>query len=150
MKKPIFMGTTKIDAAKTAGEIMQVLVASGARQIASEYDAGGDVKGLRFSINANGYDLVFVLPVRPEALVKHFRNDKAQANRVAWRQLLRWVQAQLAMIELGMVRPEEVYAPYMLQPGTGQTLFEVLSASKFGLLRAAPEDDVRFAIWGEK
>ena len=138
--KPIFMGTTKIDAAKTAGEIMRVLVASGARQIASEYNAAGEIKGLRFSINASGCDLAFALPIRVDALLKHFRNDKAQANRVAWRQLLRWVQAQLAMIEVGMVRAEEVYVPYMLQPGTGQTLFEVMSASKFKQITAGEQN----------
>ena len=38
VKKPVFMGTTQIDPQKTVGEIMAVLVASGARQI----DRNGD------------------------------------------------------------------------------------------------------------
>jgi hypothetical protein len=129
--KKLFMGTTKIDPQKTVGEIMQALVASGARQIASTYDDKGQVVGLRFSINASGIDLAFVLPVRVEPLLKCLRNDRDQARRVAWRQLLRWVQAQLAMIEVGMVRAEEVYVPYMLGPDSQQTLFEALSASRF-------------------
>jgi len=135
--KPIFMGTTKIDPQKTVGEIMTALVASGARQIASEYDAAGKVTGLRFSIAAQGVDLAFALPVRSEALQKRLRGDKAQAERVAWRQLLRWVQAQLAMIEVGMVRAEEVYTPYMLQSG-GRTLFEAMWESRFKQIEGKP------------
>lgn len=135
MKKSLFMGTTKIDPQKTAGEIMAVLVASGARQIASDYDAGGKIRGLRFVIEAQGQTLAFALPIRVDTLLKHLRNDRAQAERVAWRQLLRWVQAQLAMIEVGMVRAEEVYVPYMLQAG-GKTLYEVMWESKFKAIEA--------------
>jgi hypothetical protein len=133
MKKPIFMGSTKIDPLKTVSEIMAVLVASGARQIASDYDAAGKVCGLRFVIEAQGKQLAFALPVRTDALLKHLRNDRAQAERVAWRQLLRWVQAQLAMIEVGMVRAEEVYTPYLLQ-ADGRTLYEAMWQSKFKAL----------------
>ncbi len=131
------MGTTKIPAEKTAHDIMTVLVASGARQIASDYDERGRIRGLRFLIEARGVLLAFTLPVRIDPLLKHLRNDRAQAERVAWRQLLRWTEAQMAMIQVGMVRPEEVYAPYMLQ-ADGRTLFEALIESKFKAL-AAPE-----------
>ena len=136
--KKLYMGTTKIDPQKTVGEIMQVLVASGARQIATEYDGRGEVTGLRFSINAAGQDLAFALPVRPDPLLKYLRGDKQQAARVAWRQLLRWCQAQLAMIEVGMVSAHEVYIPYMLAAGTEQTLFQVMTESRFKAI-APPE-----------
>ena len=136
MNKPIYMGTTKIAPEKTAQEVTLVLVRSGARQIASEYDARGKITGLRFSVNASGIDLAFALPVRTDALIKAFRGDKERAERVAWRQLLRWVQAQLALIEVGMVRAEEIYTPYILDPGTNRTLFEMLSVSKFKQLES--------------
>lgn len=121
--KSIFMGTTKVAAEKTAMEIQSVLVASGARQIATDYDPQGKIRGLRFCLHVNGRDHAFALPVRTDTLVKHCRGDRAQAERVAWRQLLRWTQAQMAMIDVGMVQPAEVYAPYLLRPG-GHTLFE--------------------------
>lgn len=129
-QKTLFMGSTKVSAEKTAQEVMGVLVASGARQIASDYDIQGKITGLRFCIESQGQVLAFSLPARTDALVKRLRNDRAQAERVAWRQLLRWTQAQMAMIEAGMVKAEEVYSPYMLQAG-GQTLFEALTASRF-------------------
>jgi len=136
--KPIFMGRTEIATEKTAAEIQQVLVASGARQIVADYGPQGNINGLRFVIEAQGMLLAFALPVRVEPLVKQLRGDRAQAERVAWRQLLRWVQAQMAMIEVGMVRAEEVYAPYMLQRD-GRTLFELLAEAQFKAL-PAPEE----------
>ena len=140
IRKPIYMGTTKIWPEKTAQEVMMVLVRSGARQIASEYDPTGKITGLRFSIKtSNGIDLAFALPVRTAVLLQEFHGDKDRAERVAWRQLLRWVQAQSALIEVGMVRAEEVYVPYMLNPGTQMTLFESLSSSGFKRLAAPGE-----------
>lgn len=126
-KKSLFMGTTKIEATKTATEIIEVLVASGARQIATDYGEKGNITGLRFVIAIGSGARAFSLPVRTEALLKHVRNDRAQAERVGWRQLLRWTQAQLAMIEIGMVKAEEVYAPYMIATPDGRTLFQWIS-----------------------
>jgi hypothetical protein len=58
-----------------------------------------------------------------------------QAERVAWRQLLRWVQAQLAMIDTGMVRTEEVFMPYIVvNAATNQTLFERMVETQFKML----------------
>jgi hypothetical protein len=60
-----------------------------------------------------------------------------QAQRIAWRQLLRWVQAQLAMIDTGMVRTEEVFMPYIVvNPATNQTLFERMQETQFKMLEA--------------
>ena len=87
MKKSLYMGTTKIEPQKTAAEIMTVLVASGARQIATDYGPAGKIKGLRFVISVSGREAIFALPVRTEPLMKHLRNDREQAERVAWRQL---------------------------------------------------------------
>lgn len=137
-KSTIFMGTTSIDSGRTAAEISGLLVASGARQIACDYAPTGKITGLRFTIPVNSVVVAFALPVRIDPILKHVRGDKAQAERVAWRQLYRWVQAQLALIEVGMVKAEEVYAPYMLQPN-GQTLFEFLCETTFKQL-AAPKE----------
>jgi hypothetical protein len=43
---------------------------------------------------------------------------------VAWRQILRWVQAQMALVETKMVKVEEVFLPYIQGPG-GQTVYEL-------------------------
>lgn len=39
--------------------------------------------------------------------------DPAQAKRTAWRQILRWIDAQLALIEVGQASAFEVFMPYL-------------------------------------
>ena len=95
-----------------------------------EYDDRGSIKGLRFVLPILGKEASFSLPVRTDALLKYCGNDRERARRVAWRQLLRWVQAQLALIDVGMVKAEEVYTPYLLESG-GRTLFERMIESQF-------------------
>jgi hypothetical protein len=118
------MGTTKVKAEKTALEVMDVLRRSGAQQIALEYTEA-KITAMRFVFPLNGQDVCFQLPVRIEGLKKLMRGDMAQIERTAWRQLLRWVQAQLAMIEVGCVKPAEVYAPYAVMHN-GRMLGEML------------------------
>jgi hypothetical protein len=137
-RKPIFMETTEISAAKTAGEITAKLIGFGAKSIAADYGAGGQVVAMRFILPTRFGDRLFELPVRTEAIFKilngrrqggylqgqHREKDLAQAERVAWRQLLRWIEAQLGMVETGMAQAEEVFLPYLVSPG-GQTFFQM-------------------------
>lgn len=58
------MGTTKIAAEKTCQEIMTVLVASGARQIACDYSSKGKIQALRFVIPIRDMEVAFSLPAR--------------------------------------------------------------------------------------
>lgn len=126
MAKSIYMGTTKVAATKTAGEIMEILRSSGATQASQEWGANGQIVALRFVLPVGSGSALFCLPVRTELLTKKLRGDKQQAERTAWRQLLRWVEAQLAMIDVGMVQAAEVYAPYM-ETRDGRTLYQLLS-----------------------
>ncbi len=52
-----------------------------------------------------------------------------RAERIAWRQLLRWVQIQIAMIQTGMVDAAEVFLPYM-EVG-GRTLYRAFADTQF-------------------
>jgi len=149
MKKKIFMETTQISPAKTSGEIVALIVAAGASQIAMEYQ-DKKLSGLRFVMQvAPNESRPFALPVRVEPVFKILNGNRAsswdrtqkadrdheQAERVAWRQLYRWCQAQIAMIDIGMVEVAEVFLPYM-QDDSGRTLFEVLKDSGMKLLPA--------------
>lgn len=100
-----------------------------------DYGDGGRLVGLRFALLIEQIPVTFALPVRVDPVFKILNSrrrypgqyaeiDREQSERVAWRQLLRWVQAQLAMIDTGMVQPQEVFLPYLLHAGTNQTLFE--------------------------
>src|SRR4051812_7041453 len=124
--KTLFMETTEISAEKTAAEITSLLVQSGARRLMMECGDNREITGLRFELDVKGNPWICVLPARVEPIFKILNGrrrsswdrtqkrdqDQTQSKRVAWRQLLRWVQAQLAMIDAGMVEAGEVFLPY--------------------------------------
>jgi hypothetical protein len=147
------MESTEVPSQKTASEITTLLVQSGAREISVQYDEG-KISGLRFVLLAAGnVPLQFALPVRTEPIFKIINGrrqnygqfskvamqerDHEQAERVAWRQLLRWMQAQLAFIETGMVASQEVFLPYLLHAGSGQTLFQYFEGEGFKQIAGA-------------
>ncbi len=132
-RKDLFMGTTSIEAQRTIGEIQGLLVRSGALQVLTSYDPKTrEPVGLCFTLNINQMTIPFKLPARIDPIYKiinagAYGRDKAkdmeQAKRVAWRQLYRWIQAQVALIECGMVAAAEVFYPY-LQVSPEQTVYE--------------------------
>lgn len=132
-KNTLYMESTEINASRTAGEITQELVRSGARQIAMDFGEGGRITGMHWVMRVNGSDVCFSMPARTKPIYDVLKKkaawsadaDKIQekAERVAWRQLLRWIQAQNAMIETGMVQPAEVFMAYVVAPDQS-TMFE--------------------------
>lgn len=135
----LFMETTKIPPARTAAEIIEMLAESGARQITQDYDDKKKLVGVFFTLEVlPGVVRAYKLPVRTDPVfkvingrhkhpIKRSKNavkDSQQAERVAWRQLYRWAQAQLALIQVGMVEAAEIFLPYMYQHETGQTMFQ--------------------------
>lgn len=145
-RQTLYMESTEISAERSAGEITSALIRAGANQIATDYDSGR-IKGLRWTMLIAGQNIVFSMPARVEPIFKiingrraypfdYENKDQLQAERVAWRQLLRWVQAQLAMIECGMTEAAEVFFPYM-QMGE-RTIFERFKEQEFKAI-APPE-----------
>lgn len=137
----LFMETTEIAPDRTIAEISQALAQSGAQAILTEYK-GGEIEAVSFRIEVAGQLVPFRLPCRWEAVYqllqdcrrharwRHEERDRAQAKRVAWRQILRWVQAQLALVQTSMVSVQEVFLPYVQLRG-GQTLFERVAGQQF-------------------
>lgn len=130
------METTNISPERTASEIQLLLREAGASQILTEYSKDKKISGLFFKLEIYGQEVPFSLPARIDPVFLYLQNKRAplrrhdkrdidleQAERVAWRQLLRWIQAQLAMIETGMVAAGEVFMPY-IQTKSGKTLYE--------------------------
>ena len=131
------MGTTEIPTHRTIAEVQGVLVKSGAKQIAQDYGEGGLITGMKFSIVIEGGKFVhFDLPVRCDKVYtlihdarknkpeKYEQEDRKTAERIAWRQLLRWIEAQMALVDLGMVKAHEVFMPYALDQN-GRTMFSL-------------------------
>lgn len=155
-KKTLYMETTEVPAERTAAEVSAELIKAGATQIATTYE-NCKVTGLRWTMKVNGQDALFEMPARIYPVYKILmlrvgydvkyeppsdkRNAKvwSKAERVAWRQLLRWVQAQNAMLETGMVQPMEVFTAYWIPPGSSETLFKTVMGQQFKALPAAKQ-----------
>lgn len=145
-------GNDWISAATTAAEIQSLLVQAGARQVLTEYDDSHDVCGIHFILPVSGQSIPFKMPVKTAKLEAHFKakhrgsyrrasrdTPTDKAKRVAWRQLLRWVEAQVAFIESGMAATEEVFMPY-IEIAPGKTVYQHAIESKFaGLLPASTQ-----------
>jgi hypothetical protein len=130
----MYMGTTSISSAQTAGEIISELVRCGANSINTDYK-NGVISGIRWVMPVAGMPVLFEMPIRVEPVLKKMGGrDREQAERTAWRQLLRWVQAQNALIEVGMAQAGEIYLAYMVNPGSNQTLFEHMLNTQFKAL----------------
>ena len=124
--------TTTIDAFKTVSEIEYILMKHKAKSIMKEFSDNSII----------GYSQVPIkLPVKVDECLKVLRIEKRsgtrtikdtrdQAERVAWRILKDWVNAQMALLDIEMVRMEEIFLPYIVD-NHGRTLFEKLEEQQF-------------------
>lgn len=138
----LHMETTKVEVSKTCAEIEEELVAHGATQVFKSYDTTRQVDALEFAIPIEGQDVYFKLPFRWQSIQRMTSQGRTgnrntakedQARRVAARLVLRWVQAQFALVQTGMVKTHEVFMPYITAKG-GQTYYEQLEST--GMLKA--------------
>lgn len=82
------------------------------------------------------------LPVKVEECLEVLKREKKnsprsnikatreQAERVAWRILKDWIEAQMALLDIEMVRFEEIFLPY-IETQNGKTIYEQLEEKKF-------------------
>jgi len=117
----LYMETTKKSPEQTVGEIQALLKQLNIREVLINYDDDGEIEALSFSIRKGGSKIPFRLPVNHKPLWELAQNGQTkyikteeQARKVAWRQIYRWIEAQLALIQVGMAEAEEVFLPYML------------------------------------
>src|SRR5438874_5849554 len=139
--------TADIDINKIFAELQNTLGKHGAKQISFDYDNDGRIQSVQFVIKANDRFIPVRLPARVEkaqavlkrqweaGIISHKRGKEKtygyeQAYRVAWRNILDWVEAQMALLEIEMVKLEEIFLPYMVNPH-GETFFETLEKKGF-------------------
>lgn len=125
---PLLNYTTKVDVYTTMGEIQRQLVKHGAKKIVQDYDDHNRVTALTFLIDTPAGMHGIRLPANVDKVytVLHRQKvncDREQAERVAWRIVKDWVEAQMAILESEMVQIDEIFLPYMVN-NDGQTLFE--------------------------
>jgi len=145
--------TTKIKEEVTIAEIEKMLAQSGASKILKDYDDDGFVETISFIIDKGEKQIPFKLPMNVDAVLQTLKNQSGeyrrtkrrdggygqqvrvipenlinmeQARRVGWRIIRDWLEAQLALFFLQMVKIEEIFLPYMYNDKTGQTMFQML------------------------
>lgn len=133
--------STTINAFKTACEIEGILMKHNAKSIMKTYD-GERIIGLSFLIDTGIQQIPVRLPVKVDDCFEVLKKEKAksprsgikatreQAERVAWRILKDWVEAQMALLDIEMVRFEEIFLPY-IEVKDGKTIYEKLEEKQF-------------------
>lgn len=140
---PLLNYTTKVDVYTTIGAIQGCLVKHGARKIMQDYDNEGKPQALCFSIDTKFGMRGIKLPANVDAVHKvltkqKVKCDREQAERVAWRILKDWVEAQMAILESEMVQMDEIFLPYMIAKDN-RTAYELYTNNQ--LLIGAPQDN---------
>jgi hypothetical protein len=136
--------TTDVPASRTQYEIEQLLVASGAEAIMKNYRGDGKVEALAFKYQGRGYKLpanldraIAVLEEIP-GWSRRGRDDReAQGERISWRVIKDWLEAQIALMKIGQAEFEQVMLPYMWDGR--QSLYDKLKGSGFMLPKGDDE-----------
>lgn len=150
MRRQLFMGATEVEASKTAAQISALLIEAGARRIQMDFDADGRIVGMHFMLMVEGVPHPFKMPARIQPVFEILQakrrseyerssnkdKDRAAAERIGWRQLLRWTEVQIAFARSGMASVHEILLPYLVEQG-GSTVFELFEGSHFKALPAA-------------
>lgn len=133
--------TTTIDPFKTVSEIEYILMKHKAKSIMKNYK-GESITGLSFLIDTGAQQIPVRLPVKVDECLEVLKKEKQnsprssikatrdQAERVAWRILKDWVEAQMALLDIQMVSFQEIFLPY-IETQNGQTIFEILEEKQF-------------------
>jgi hypothetical protein len=137
---PLLNYTTSVPVNTTIAQIQRILVAAGAKQILTEFGDRSQPIGLAFLVETPAGPRQFVLPVNAEAVQIVLKRDRVpprystleHAQRVAWRILKDWLEAQLAIVKTEMVSLDQVMLPYM-RGDDGRTVYQVYVDRQFAL-----------------
>ncbi len=123
--------TTSIDSEKSISEIQKCLVKHGASKIITDYE--GEIPcSVTFCLILKDNMVAFSLPANSAGVLQAMKNDKKvpnskctkeQAQRVAWRILKDWVEAQMAIVEAKLADVTEVFLPYAITKN-GNTVYK--------------------------
>lgn len=135
--------TTMIKVEKTMMEIESILAKHGATHIFKMYNENREPCALAFKCLINQELISFKLPMEEEKILEVFKQTKEvprsrctieQAQRTGWRIIKDWISSQMALVEIHLVKFEQVFLPYMYDELSNETLFEKLERKNFNLL----------------
>jgi hypothetical protein len=139
------------ESTQTFDRIQKCLIDHRAKKIMFDYDDEGRITAFTFALEINNQSYGYQLPARVENVEQIRYGDrrnawkpisqaqKDQAYRTAWANIRDWLEAQMALIDTAQVKIEEVFLPYMLEPGTGRTYYEALADQEFKLNLPPPK-----------
>lgn len=128
--------STKKAAEESAKEIRTKLLSHGVQDV--KFDFGEDmvtIEFLRSKLITKNEMASYKITTRIAPVYKVLKDQEwsgeikisitqSQAKRVAWRIVKRWIDAQLAFVETGMLSFDEVFLSYKVDEGTGLSLIE--------------------------
>lgn len=134
--------TTTVDAFKTVSEIEYILMKHSAKSIMKNFE-NDHIVGLSFLVDVGNQQIPVKLPVKIEECLeilkiekqngtKNIKATREQAERVAWRILKDWIEAQMALLDINMVQLQEIFLPYIELPD-GNTIYRTLEQKQFWL-----------------
>lgn len=148
--------TTQQPVEQIVGKLQKTLGEHGARKISFEYDDAGKLSGITFAIMHGDKMLDIRLPAKIKEVkeylerqwnageFKHLRRGKdvimgdEQVYRIAWVNVLAWVEAQMTFIALGQVKFAQAFLAYTMNK-QGLTLYDVFDRTGFANLPMLPQ-----------
>jgi hypothetical protein len=135
--------TTKVPVSNTMAEIQKILVKAGADAVLSEYGPGGVVASISFRVQTNHGPVHYRLPADIDGVTRTLKADKkyrddAHSERVAWRIVKDWIEAQMAIIQAQMAELPQVFLPYA-KTNTGETVYERVKNEGLKMLGSSGE-----------
>jgi hypothetical protein len=145
---PLLNYTTEVPANRSIAEITRMLQEGGASAILLENNADREISAVSFRMKTSfGLETAFTLPANVPAVIAAVNaqinaetqrqrkapgykrripmsllNNKAQAERIAWRIVKDWLEAQMAIHQIGAAKLEQVMLPFAVDE-TGRTFY---------------------------
>jgi len=119
--------------------IQKILLQFGATGIGFEYDNEERITSISFKLeDGTGNTRVIRVPsqwekVKQKLIMQKVYKDDEHAYRVAMYNIKEWLDAQLAIMEIGLVEFKQIFLPYMTN-SEGKTVYEYFEESQYKLL----------------
>jgi hypothetical protein len=133
--------TTGVAVKRTLDEITTLLVRGGARAVQTEYDDDGRVAALNFVVRTALGNRAFHVVVETERVLKVLQaqterryHTREQAERVAWRIIKDWLEAQMTLVQLQLIGLDQAMLGFMVvRPGDNRTAYELYTEEQLAL-----------------
>lgn len=146
---PLLNYTTEVAATRSINEIINLLNAGGAAAVMIENNGAREIEAISFQLDVAPFGRVaYRLPANVPAVILRvnqqidwetknprrgkdrkiplrFKNNKEQAERIAWRIVKDWLEAQLAINEVGSASLAQVMLAFSVD-ASGKTLYDRL------------------------